>query len=247
MSIPTETILNASQCIYNWLEYLSKASENSKLIAESSLKYPFIESLERHSINNVHLEFLHPLFKGKRIDAYIGNVQDINKTDESLPQMIFIEFKFVRGDTLSKKEQERYFNDIMRLKYLKQRHHTAECFLLVCGESISFYNAFIYNPKIKADKKIKENKKGVKRNKYKSIYNEWLSFNAKIRKKNINTTKRKYNNFISSFKEEYLSLKRENVQFEIEEKPKIITELKLLLPTSKSIDNSYSLGLWEIL
>ena len=240
-------ILRASQCVYNWLGYLSKASDNSKLIAESSLKYPFVECLERHSINGIHLELSHPLFKGKRIDAYIGSIHDDGTIDEQSTRKIFVEFKFVRGDTLSKKEQQRYFNDILRLSYLKQKYPQSDSYLLVCGESDSFNVAFRYEPIISVDKKIKEDGNDERRMKKKSIYNDWLGFEMKYGEKSVDITKRKYESFVKSFNEKYLSRKRDGVLAVEKEIQTFSTKLNLMLPSSSSIDNSYSLGLWEIL
>ena len=238
------SVLNASQCVYNWLGFLSKASDNSKLIAESSLKYPFVECLERHSIKDVHLEFSHPLFKGKRIDAYIGGTQADGTIDEQSSQMIFIEFKFVRGDTLSKNEQQRYFNDILRLSYLKQKYTHSDNYLLVCGETESFNNAFRYKPKIKENKFLIVDGARVKRTKNKSIYNDWLSFEMKSGEKITDITKTKYESFIASFNEQYLFQTRTEIY--LEEKQMLKTRLELMLPSGHSIDDSYSLGLWEI-
>lgn len=244
MSNMITNILKASQCVFNWLGYLSKASDNSTLIAESSLKYPFVECLERHSINDVHLEFLHPLFQRKKIDAYIGNVQDNDIIDENSPKMIFIEFKFVRGDTLSVKEQQRYFNDILRLSCLKHQYPNSETYFLVCGETVSFNNAFQYKPQPNANKKILADGVNEKRTKKKSIYNDWLSFNMKFGKKEQNLAKMKYKKFVSSFNDEYKI--REGVSSDVLNL-NLNTQLKLLLPSKNTIDNSYSLGLWEIL
>ena len=232
-------ILNASQCVHNWLGYLSKVSDNCKLIAESSLKYPFVECLERHSIKDVHLEFSHPLFKDRRIDAYIGSINSDGAIDKDSPQMTFIEFKFVRGDTLSEKEQHRYFNDILRLSYLKQEFPQSECYLLVCGETVSFNDAFRYEP----IKKCLEDEIGKRRKKKKSIYNDWLSFELKSGEKNIELVKHKYRLFVLSFREHYLSNTREGISFEGKEKQILNTQLQLILPPNESIDNSYSLGL----
>jgi hypothetical protein len=229
------------------LGYLSKASCNSKLIAESSLKYPFVECLERHSINDVHLEFSHPLFKGKRIDAYIGGIKDDDTINDKSPQMFFVEFKFVRGNALSENVQQLYFNDILRLHYLKYNYPQSQCFFVICGETISFNDAFRYEPKKLEDKVIWEDRKGSKRIKRKSIYNNWLSFVEKTGVKTANLTDKAYTKFVSSFKEDYLSKTKEGVSLERQEVSTITTQLKLLLPSKGSIDNSYSLGLWEIL
>ncbi len=240
-----ESILRSSQCVYNWLGYLSKASDNSKLIAESSIKFPFVECLERHSIKDIYLEYRHPLFKGKRIDVCVGSNAE-SEIDFDTIQNVFIEFKFVRGDTLSDKEKQRYFNDIMRLSCLKKKCPQSTCYLLICGETISFNDAFRYCPGFKDISSMLVDKKGKKRKNKKSIYNKWLSFNMQFREKSTDFSKIQYNKYIKSFKDEYLCKKRDGVAVEDKEILILNTHLKLMLPSKGSIDNSYSLGLWEI-
>ena len=242
-----DNILQASQCIYNWLSYLSKASDNSKLIAESALKYPFVEYLERHSINDVHLEVLHPLFKRKRIDSYIGKTKNhTNEIDMKSDQMTFVEFKFVRGDTLSSSEQQRYFDDLLRLSYLKQNFPQCECYFLVCGETFSFNSAFRYdNDYPSPDNKITEDT-GGKSSRFpkQSVYNDWLSFeySQKIKESDLTKIDKK---FISSFNSEYLS-KEEEKAIVVKEIQKFRTKLISIYPAEGDINASYSLGLWQI-
>ena len=77
-----QCIIQASQCVHSWMCYLSKASDNNCLLAESSIRYPFVECLERHQVNDVQLEKRHPVFQGKRMDVYIGK-KDRNDDDNN--------------------------------------------------------------------------------------------------------------------------------------------------------------------
>lgn len=95
-------ILRASACTFHWLCYLSKATDNDKLIAECAIKYPFVESLERHFVSNVTLELKHPIYKGRNIDLYIGIHSDKNEFDKSEKEPVFVEFKFLKESTKPK-------------------------------------------------------------------------------------------------------------------------------------------------
>ena len=64
----------------------------------------------------------------------------------------------------------------------------------------------------------------------------------KFGKKEQNLANMKYKKFVSSFNDEYKI--REGVSSDV---LNLNTQLKLLLPSKNTIDNSYSLGLWEIL
>ena len=245
MTCSIENILSSAYCVYNWMGYLSKASDNSHLIAESSLKYPFVECLERHSINEIHLEFTHPIFKNRKIDAFIGDVDEKGNMVRNASK-IFIEFKFVRGDTNTKKEQQRYFDDLMRLSLLKKGFPESKCFFLVCGEKATYHNSFMYNSAKTKDKKIEESRTGKPRNKKKSIYHNWLSFDKKKREKEADLQKEDNTGFVASFIENYLS-KKEVCEENISGRTMLHTKLMLALPSNDNMDNSYTLGLWEII
>lgn len=241
-----QCIIQASQCVHSWMCYLSKASDNNCLLAESSIRYPFVECLERHQVNDVQLEKRHPVFQGKRMDVYIGK-KDRNDDDNNISGGICVEFKFVREDASYSKETERYLHDLLRLSCIKKEYPSTRCFFLICGETSLFVNQLqhqINREKIK--NVIPETQLGKRIKPSQSICKDWLSFDLKKNKKNVNLASRKYKQYLCNFSEEYLSKIRKGVTpFTIKDMT-LKTELRLLLPKHNVNESSYTLGLWEI-
>lgn len=85
----------------------TSAVGRSYVLAESSIKYPLAEYLERTNPENIKLEYNHPKLEKRRIDIYFKSSDDT----ETL-----IEFKFIKDkSTRSDDEKQRIFNDLMRL------------------------------------------------------------------------------------------------------------------------------------
>lgn len=155
--------VRATYCLHYWLCYVAKASDNDKLIAESALKYPFVESLERHNAKNVKLEDCHPLFKKRRIDVSFDKEEK-----ESSNGKVYVEFKFVREDAKSTNEQQRYFNDIVRLWSLNKSNPYNDCYLIVSGPTVLFCQILKGKEQsFNTSKGITECKKGKKEEKFK--------------------------------------------------------------------------------
>lgn len=233
-------ILNAALSTYNWLGYLGKSTDCSDLLAESSLKYPFIECLERHNVKDIHLEVLHPLFPRKRIDVCI--VPETNNTvDFSSDTPICVEFKFVREDTGSKEEFQRYFNDLLRLAYLKQCYQSTTCYFMVYGSSILFKGNFMCAYK-KPNQKTKEIVGSKHQYSHKSKYHDLLSFSPLKKIKEICLCKKKFTNYLSVFDEEYLNKSRPNISLN----PLSRFTTKLIYLSKDQNYNSFSMGIWEV-
>lgn len=232
MIAPDERLLRATRCLHYWLCYLKNASSNDKLFAESSLKFPFVESLERHNINEIELEYNHPNYEKKREDVKIAYPQD----NQGNQECCYIEFKFVREDTTAKQEQQRYFNDIMRLWTIHTNEQNSSCYFIVCGPT-EVFNGCLKGEQLSLNgkDKIVESQLNKKRNIKKTAYKEWLSFNRKQRVKRITPQK----DFVDGFNKEY------NVDYAYQD-IKIMTRLVLLLPDRMDNDQSYSVGLWHV-
>jgi hypothetical protein len=75
-----------SEAICYWLGFQTSIGRKP-FIHEASLRYPIADALTKSeiSISQIKLEFVHPLFKGKRVDLTIfknGSDVDINEMFE---------------------------------------------------------------------------------------------------------------------------------------------------------------------
>ena len=236
----SSNIIKAALSTYNWLGYLGNATDCTDLIAESSLKYPFVECLERNHVDNIHLEVGHPIFQRKRIDiCIVPETNGIIKFSIGIP--ICVEFKFVHEDTDSKKERQRYFNDLLRLSYLKQYYKSAVCYFIVYGSSFLFNGKFRKTYK-KPQQKTTDIVKTKSTYSCKSKYHDFLSFssqNIKI----VHLSNKKFTDYISVFNEEYLEQTSQNVDLSNIEL-RLATKLVYLYKSSSG--NPYSMGIWEV-
>lgn len=238
-------IIRAAECTYNWLEYLGKVSQNSRLIAESALKYPFVEYLERHGIKNIHIETGHPLFKRKQMDLYIGKISDNNIANILYNPSIYVEFKYVRGDVDTRNEKQRYLDDLLRLSCFKRYNKSASCYFIVYGETLLFKGQF-QNSLCAPSQKAMETSKEIKRTKQKGWFSKLLSFNRVHQEKSETLSKNKYKEYIASFHEDYIEHMRDGVS-SIDCSNLQLTTRLLLLSSSRSLDSTYSVGVWEVL
>lgn len=134
-------VIKASTSTYFWLSYL-QATSNCNIIAESSIKYPFVEFLERNGYEKIQLETHHPCFNTRYLDLFCGNVSDDNIAILDEDALLYIEFKFVRPDTRNGKEQQRIFDDLMRLFQVKKKHPDTLCYFMITGEATLYESCF---------------------------------------------------------------------------------------------------------
>lgn len=117
-----------SQAIKLRLSYY-EAISYAKVLAESSIRYPVAEYLERRlSYKNLVLEYSNPIFQRKRCDLYVEKGADANV------ERIVFEFKYVR-DTTAGLFQD-YFDDLLRLHYL--HNYGMQTLFIVCGSTLNF-------------------------------------------------------------------------------------------------------------
>lgn len=102
-----------TEAVCYWLGYQTNIGRK-QFIHEASLRYPIADAITKDSIsiNQVKLENVHPLFKGKRVDLSIFD--DIS--DESTLSEMH-EFKIAKYTPENGDEHQRVFNDIVRLGF----------------------------------------------------------------------------------------------------------------------------------
>ncbi len=87
---------------------------------------------------------------------------------------------------------QKYYNDIIRLAFVKHQHINSYCFFVCCGDSKWFYS----------QKKIKtQTLKTIPSSSKPKIYERWLSFSQKKRIKKIKNIQK--NSYSTNFKNEY--------------------------------------------
>ncbi len=120
-------IRNVANVVHSWMSYLYEVSETKHLAAESSLRYPISELLERKDDIKLEMEVRHPCFKRKRIDFMW--------TYKKQPSYgAYLEVKYVRDQSINTQD---FFDDIFRLALIDENAHFKKYFL-VCGKTIDF-------------------------------------------------------------------------------------------------------------
>lgn len=165
-----------SQAVFLRLSYFQAVSY-ANILAESSIRYPVAEYLERRLFyNRIVLEYTNPIFKKRRCDLYV---------DKGVADKTIFEFKYVRDNTSY--EFQDYFDDILRLHYL---HLTGiQSLFIVCGDALNFNNQF---------RSIKKRSKllGSKKSRPSGLFSQVLSFSTNKPKMNVDTNK-----FLANYKD----------------------------------------------
>lgn len=138
-----ELIQQLASAIHHWLSYVSLCT-NSNLLAESSVRYPFVEFLERKCGSAVNLEGQLEGFSDRHIDFCFKNGSD----------PLFVEIKYASKNTRSTAEKQRVFNDLVRLSLMIKKNANARGFFIMCGETQSFTVNF---KRIIDGRKVKKN------------------------------------------------------------------------------------------
>ena len=150
--------------------YMNSVSKTEQ-IAESSLRFPIVECLERRiGASDIQLEYAHPFFKRRLIDIYWCN----NHNDKCV-----FELKFIKPGFRTKHNIQRVFDDVFRLAYASKEGMCS--YLLVCGKTDDYKTEF---------QKINEpsSEEGVLKRKFKdkvAPYDSLLSFDIKKSEKQI--------------------------------------------------------------
>jgi hypothetical protein len=129
--------------VHHWLSYTANISR-CDLLAESSLRFPICEYLERHSKEDDKCDIEVPFSvlsdKRRKIDV-VWNEGDV---------LNCLELKFVSENTSERSEKQRIFNDLCRLYIALQTQTTAKlnsperrhCYFAICGDSNLFISKF---------------------------------------------------------------------------------------------------------
>jgi hypothetical protein len=119
-----------------WLSYQDKIGR-SFMIKESSLKYPFADYLTglKIPIDDIKLEHLHPDLKKRNLDLVT--------IDPSSPTSLNsgVEFKVASSSTKYEPEQQRIFNDLMRV-YLLTANYGTSGYFVVFGKQADYIQFF---------------------------------------------------------------------------------------------------------
>lgn len=190
-----DEIVNVARAVHYEISYLNHVSK-SDVISESSFKYPAVEWLERKGNGEfVLFEKAHPVFLSRKYDIRWGR--------ESSPS--YLEMKYVKKDTAGKTEQQRYFNDLLRLAHILLFNQKARAFFLACGEIENWTPCFQYLgmkapignvPVVPYREGGKAEAKAVE-----GVYSQWFSFDSSDSCRTIDSDQ--YKDFYTAFMEEY--------------------------------------------
>lgn len=127
----------------------------SFMMNEDALKYPLADFLFNQggaTIDNVHLEHVHPKFPSRRIDLVVKESGGHFNSS--------FEFKLATKYTRTNAEKQRIFDDLMRLFFLAEGSRGSKFFIII-GKTIHFMRDFQQFP-----------------NTEQAYYQEWFSFTA---------------------------------------------------------------------
>ena len=242
------SILSLSRTIQSWLEY--HISQNrSYVLSESSIAYPIAEYLNQYRGS---IEFEHHLeyFTRRRCDLVFKVRQDAVR---GIDAPYYFEFKYTQnGSTRNEDEQQRVFDDLMRLNSVDK--DCAKKFFLMAGASTDFFEDFqnfiglnvanatnISNMAMSALKKQSANTK--------NIYRQMFSFDLQNPTKKINANNVMITSLVDGFKNDYKGCcKKKNrgrnktYDVFIDDIKKIKTTLQYISPD----DCLARLAIWEI-
>lgn len=226
-----------------WLNYIS-AVGREYIVAESTLKIPATEYLERYYREKIKLEFHHPYLSQKRFDLYF------NDTANNIENAF--EFKFVREDsTRALLERKRIFNDLMRLHlYLNSSNINKKGYFLICGNQLHFKTSF-QNLNLKPNFPISPSNSTHVISSKSSFFSEWFSFdiNSPDKPINLRNIDKQYSDIYIAFEKDYKNAYKEATGNSLIVPNTIKTKLKFISErlTTSNIPQTFSIGIWEVL
>ena len=118
-----------------WLSYQEKAGRQF-MIEESSIRYPVADYLSGLGVrlNDIHLEYPHPILSRRHIDLVITNA-----TGDVIQSAV--EFKIAKVETKRQAEQKRVFYDLIRL-YIVAQFFEAKGYFMMLGRQTEFVQNF---------------------------------------------------------------------------------------------------------
>ncbi len=238
-----------SKSIQSWLEY--HISQNrSYVLSESSIAYPIAEYLNQYR-DSVELEHILAYFMRRRCDLVFKLKSDVVRGIDS-PH--YFEFKYTQnGSTRDKDEQQRVFDDLMRLNSIDAP--AAKKYFLMAGVSTDFYEDFqnytetdtsestndISNMAVTTSQKKVEKKK--------NIYRQMFSFSISRPKKVICVNNELIEPLVEGFKNDYKTCCRKKNRGRGKAYDTFIDEIKQIKTTLQYIspkDCLARLAIWEI-
>lgn len=175
--------VHLGEAIYSWLNYISYTSD-SNVLAESSVRYPLAEFIERRLQKPVTLEFNHPCVPQpptghKRcIDFVFSKIGEniVNaKKNEIGEERVYIELKYVSKSYKDSNEIQRVFNDLVRLALVSTE--TNECYFILCGGNEDFCQFVKGSPEVENGSdgpKLKQYIGNETQEEIRSDYAKWL-------------------------------------------------------------------------
>lgn len=218
-----------------WLCFQEKIGRKF-MINESSLKYPIADFFTNHHfpVNNINLEFNHPIFKKRRIDIVLKENNELK---------IIFELKIASYNTSQKKEKERIFNDLMRL-YTLAKKDSLKTYFIMSGDYqdfLTFFRSIENKKELKESTELDYNIKDPS-----GYFTKWFSFNKEeevvIDIENENEEKYRiiYDNFFAEYEI------KKDMNFEKKLPSKITTKCIDISPLSNESPLPYLTAIWEI-
>ena len=260
------------EAVYSWLNYMSYVSE-SNVLAESSIRYPLAEFIERRLQRPVTLEFYHPCvhqppsghkrcidFVFSKIKRENDNDKDnkiLNTLDNKIgEERVYIELKYISENFKNTNEKQRVFNDLVRLALVSSK--TNDCYFILCGGNEDFCQIIKGLREIKDGKIPTSTEKKTPQESIRSDYAKWLYFEKKGEKtistdsdsvKSITGNK----NYKDDFDDEYNFYTDKNNNKKRYDDPvnvpeTICTKLVYIMPVndSKIISEKMMVAIWKV-
>ena len=244
--------------IHQWLNYTHQVSRID-LLAESSLRFPIMEYLERNTKNqecyleNIYNNFIAEKFKNEK---YVDVMWGDRKMD------FLMELKYVSQSTNFSQEKQRYFDDIVRmalaLKFLPTEQKKRKCFFLVCGKSDLIKNGLRGFSVKDSSKANTLDSKQYEQEQRDTTFNKWLNCEdhntlKSEEYKEIKFQDKEIEKYFSNFIKKYFNLRETiknkddlvNLPLYKELFPNIIYTKQVYLMEGPE-PGGQTLGLWEI-
>lgn len=248
--------------VHHWLSYTATVSR-CDLLAESSLRFPICEYIERHAKEHDKCDIEVPLSilsdKRRKIDIVWNDGSVLN----------CLELKFVSENTSERSEKQRIFNDLCRLYIALQTQTTAKlnsperrhCYFAICGDSNLFITKFQQCEETQPIFGANLLKQTNDKTKATGDVNNWFSFKEGSIKEvadvsyTIKHPKKKggketHTSYYNEFKNDYIKIVDsedfvEKIEHDI---PHFYTKLIGYIDTSSdNTQTSQSIAIWEVL
>jgi len=244
--------LRINEAICFWLGYQFKIGRKL-LIHEASLRYPLADAITSGNIGigQVVLEYLHPIFKSKKIDLVVFDEKSKVGKDGSFLKEAF-EFKLAKEGTgkEGKVEHQRVFNDLLRLAFHSQ-WQGKKCYFLMAGTYEDFKVYFV-GQKNAVDIVDGKNQIAPRRRTSgdpenekwspEGLYKDWFGFSVNEEKRMVFKDDLDWG--LSAFKKDYQV--RKEVGKIIPSTVQIKTKCLAITPSGLGKSRTHASGIWEV-